>query len=97
MDLQTVRGSGPGGRIVMRDVEAAKAGAGATPGSATLGGGTGTTPPGASGTDFEDRPLSQMRKTVGRKLSETYESVADQMKGYRVMVEAMRIGRDGTK
>lgn len=40
---------------------------------------------------------SHMRETVGRKLSEAYESVGDQMKGYRVMVEAMKIGRNGSK
>ena len=40
---------------------------------------------------------SHMRETVGRKLSETYESVGDTMRGYRVMVEAMRIGRDEHK
>lgn len=40
---------------------------------------------------------SQMRETIGRELTETYESVEDQIKGYRVMVEAMRIGRDESK
>jgi hypothetical protein len=40
---------------------------------------------------------SQMRETIGRKLSETYESVEDQMRGYRVMVEAMRIVHDESK
>lgn len=40
---------------------------------------------------------NHMRETIGRELSEAYESVGDQMKGYRVMVEAMRIGRNESK
>ena len=68
MDLQTLRGSGPGGRIVMRDVEAAKAENGVPSGA---GGGGFMESSRGPGVDFEDRPLSQMRKTVAKRLVES--------------------------
>ncbi|MFH1764539.1 MAG: biotin/lipoyl-containing protein, partial [Gemmatimonadota bacterium] len=64
LDLLGVHGSGPGGRIVMRDVEAAKAGAGVASVAPVSRVGAGTTPAPAPGVDFEDIPLSQMRKTI---------------------------------
>ena len=54
VDLHVVHGSGPGGRIVRRDVEAAAAARrprGRWPA------------PVAPGVEFEDRPLSQIRAT----------------------------------
>ncbi|MDE2975472.1 MAG: dihydrolipoamide acetyltransferase family protein [Gemmatimonadota bacterium] len=57
LDLADLRGSGPGGRVVKRDVEAAAAAAAAWP----------TVP----GTEFEDVPLSPMRATVARRLAES--------------------------
>jgi len=69
LDLRRVRGSGPGGRIIKRDVEDAKAGEEAV--SATFAGPR----PGAElptpGVDFEDFPLSQMRKTIAKRLTES--------------------------
>ncbi len=64
IDLAGVRGSGPAGRIVQRDVEsaevAAPAGAAAkAPARAPL------VPPGEP---FRDVPLSQIRKTIARRL-----------------------------
>jgi pyruvate dehydrogenase E2 component (dihydrolipoamide acetyltransferase) len=60
VDLRLVHGSGPGGRVVRRDVEAASA-AGTTAGAtAAL--------PAAIGPEFEDRPLSQMRATIARRM-----------------------------
>ncbi len=73
LDLQRVQGSGPGGRIVKRDVEAAKAGVGVesmapAPGQrAGVSAGTVRVP----GVDFEDMPLSQMRKTIAKRLVES--------------------------
>jgi pyruvate dehydrogenase E2 component (dihydrolipoyllysine-residue acetyltransferase) len=66
LDLQAVQGSGPGGRIIKRDIEAAVASGGARP----------QTPPAApdsrlTGADFRDIPLSQIRKTIARRLSES--------------------------
>ena len=75
MDLQTVQGSGPGGRIVMRDVEAAKDGASGVSVTSVPRAGAGTDPPAAPGVDFEDRPLSQMRKTIAKRLVESLSPV----------------------
>ncbi len=71
LDLHKVSGSGPGGRIVVRDVEVAKSGASLI-GLPSLAG-KGSTPIGspAPGVDFEDVPLSQMRKTIAKRLVES--------------------------
>ena len=67
IDLRTVVGSGPGGRIVKRDVEAAvtskKAGAPAAPAFVAL--------------SREDKrvPLSRLRQAIGRRLSEVTREV----------------------
>jgi pyruvate dehydrogenase E2 component (dihydrolipoamide acetyltransferase) len=72
INLKSVRGSGPGGRIVKRDIEAA---AGAKPGPGK--GATRLTPmvasphkPGAvyGPSSFRDEPLSEMRRTIARRL-----------------------------
>ena len=80
IQLSTVTGSGPAGRIVKRDIEAAIAagltaavGAAATTGAV---GGTAVPIPAAtvfvpSGAEFDDVPLSQMRKTIARRLTES--------------------------
>jgi pyruvate dehydrogenase E2 component (dihydrolipoamide acetyltransferase) len=71
VQLATVSGSGPAGRIVKRDVEAAiEAGPTAAPGRAAV------PMPAApllvpSGAEFDDIPLSQMRKTIARRLTES--------------------------
>jgi pyruvate dehydrogenase E2 component (dihydrolipoamide acetyltransferase) len=85
VELSAVSGSGPAGRIVKRDVEAAiaagptaAAGAAAPPGP--VEGGTAVPISAApmaspvlvpSGPEFEDVPLSQMRKTIARRLTES--------------------------
>lgn len=65
VSLGTIAGSGPGGRIVKQDVEEA----------ARLAAETASPPAGAmlagAGPEFEDIPLTQMRKTVARRLSES--------------------------
>jgi pyruvate dehydrogenase E2 component (dihydrolipoamide acetyltransferase) len=62
VDLHLVRGSGPGGRIVRKDVEAA----------AGTGGGAGVpqgrAPAPSIGPEFEDRPLSQMRAIIAKRM-----------------------------
>jgi pyruvate dehydrogenase E2 component (dihydrolipoamide acetyltransferase) len=72
VDLATVAGSGPGGRIVKRDIEAAALVLEAAPTEAVhaapLAGVV--SPPAAAG-DFEDVPLSQMRKAIARRLVES--------------------------
>ena len=65
VELADIKGSGPGGRIVKRDVEEASergAAADARPSSA---------PSGTEGPEFEDIKVSQMRKTIARRLSES--------------------------
>jgi pyruvate dehydrogenase E2 component (dihydrolipoamide acetyltransferase) len=64
VDLAAVQGSGPGGRIVKRDIEAA-ASTPAAP-AATL-----KSRPAPSGEAYQDVPLSQIRKTIARRLSES--------------------------
>jgi pyruvate dehydrogenase E2 component (dihydrolipoamide acetyltransferase) len=62
VELTAVQGSGPGGRIVRRDIEAAAA--------APAGRGTASRQA-ADGVEYEDIPLSQMRKTIARRLVES--------------------------
>ena len=64
LDLQGVQGSGPGGRIIKRDIEAAVASGGAKqqPTAARLV---------PAGEDYRDAPLTQIRKTIARRLSES--------------------------
>lgn len=64
LDISQLQGSGPGGRIVKRDIEAAlaqprpAAGAPAAPRPARQG-------------DYEDVALTQIRKTIAKRLSES--------------------------
>ncbi len=63
IDLTKVKGTGDNGRVVKRDVEWFK------PGSFVS---SGAMMPGAVTTEtFEDTPVSQMRKTIARRLSES--------------------------
>jgi len=58
VDLRLVQGSGPGGRVVRRDVEAASATGAARPAAAAV----------PAGVEFEDRPLSQMRAIIAKRM-----------------------------
>ncbi|MCY3678671.1 MAG: pyruvate dehydrogenase complex dihydrolipoamide acetyltransferase [Gemmatimonadetes bacterium] len=62
IDLATVHGSGPNGRVIKRDVEAAAAAAPTVAPAIT---------PALPDTEFVDVPLTQMRKTVARRLAES--------------------------
>ncbi len=66
LDLASVTGSGPGGRIVKRDVEVALEG-GVPAAPAPTSAPTPAAPP-ASDADYEDVPLTQMRKAIARRL-----------------------------
>jgi pyruvate dehydrogenase E2 component (dihydrolipoamide acetyltransferase) len=59
ISLASVSGSGPGGRIVKRDIEGAKSGP------------RGTGSPAAVGPEYEDVPVSQMRKAIAKRLVES--------------------------
>lgn len=67
LDLQGVTGSGPAGRIVQRDLDGleTKAAAPGRPPAAPAFQPTGT------GEPFEDVPLSQIRKTIARRLAQS--------------------------
>lgn len=65
LDLRSLEGSGPNGRIVKRDVEAAPV-AGAVPTPAPMPVSTG---------DFDEIPHSGMRKTIARRLVESKATV----------------------
>jgi pyruvate dehydrogenase E2 component (dihydrolipoamide acetyltransferase) len=72
IDLAALRGSGPEGRIVKRDLEAAPAGAAAAPGRA------GSTLPAPEllkpGPGDQSIPVSRMRKIIAKRLSESMYS-----------------------
>ncbi len=63
VQLGAIQGTGPGGRVVKRDIENAKATGGASRSAAAerL----------ATEGDFKDIPLTQIRKTIARRLSES--------------------------
>ena len=63
LDLSGIRGSGPAGRIIKRDIDAAMATGGA-------GAGVPTAAASREG-DFRDVPLTQIRKTIARRLAES--------------------------
>lgn len=72
VDLSALRGSGPHGRIVRRDVEAAPA----ATGSAAVAPKTAVMPTvPATGAPYEDVPHSSMRRTIARRLSESKASI----------------------
>lgn len=78
VDLAGITGSGPGGRIVRADVEAAPSG-GATPAPAPSAPSAPTPGAPAALADFgiphEDVALSGMRKTIARRLTESKQQV----------------------
>jgi pyruvate dehydrogenase E2 component (dihydrolipoamide acetyltransferase) len=65
VELSGVQGSGPGGRIIKADIEKAQAGAGAPRAAAAAA------PRAATGADYEDQSLTQIRKTIAKRLSES--------------------------
>ena len=67
LDLQAVQGSGPGGRIIKRDIEAAVA-SGVGPREPAIAGAPRLAP---MADDSRDVPLTQIRKTIARRLSES--------------------------
>ena len=68
VELSDVSGSGPAGRIVKRDIEAAIA---TGPAAAPVASPVVSPVLVPSGAEFEDVPLSQMRKTIARRLTES--------------------------
>jgi len=66
LDLRTVRGSGPGGRIVRRDLDGVTPGTGAVPSAARA-----AAPLLQPGPGDEVIPVSRMRQVIARRLSES--------------------------
>ncbi|HET7456742.1 MAG TPA: pyruvate dehydrogenase complex dihydrolipoamide acetyltransferase [Gemmatimonadaceae bacterium] len=76
VDLEQVQGSGPGGRIIKRDIEAAVAAGGTRPAAAAAPAAAAPAPAAPArvipaGADFQDVPLTQIRKTIARRLAES--------------------------
>ena len=67
LDLSRVQGSGPAGRIIKRDIETAMAAGAAQPVAAIAAAPARV----ASGADFDDIALTQIRKTIAKRLSES--------------------------
>ncbi|MBV6495900.1 MAG: pyruvate dehydrogenase complex dihydrolipoamide acetyltransferase [Acidobacteria bacterium ACB1] len=68
LDLRSVAGSGPNGRIIKRDIEQALAGGGSTAAKAAPSF-TPSTVVGASG--YREEPTSQMRRVIASRLTES--------------------------
>src|SRR5437667_11001142 len=64
VDLKLVQGSGPGGRVVKRDVEG-----GAAQSRVAAAPAPGSRLPTPSGVPYEDVPLTQIRKTIAKRLA----------------------------
>ena len=67
VNLSGVQGTGPGGRIIKRDIEAALAGGGAAATAAPALRAFAAAP----GETFRDESLTQIRKTIARRLAES--------------------------
>lgn len=66
IDLRNLRGTGPQGRIVLRDIVTAPVGPGGVPfGPAAV----------AAGPEYEDFPLTPMRETIARRMSQSAQTV----------------------
>lgn len=80
VDLHGIQGTGPNGRIVAEDVQAAAQGHGSRlaprPAAGTEPPATPTATPAPTGDVWQTgKPLSQMRKTIARRLSESKQTV----------------------
>jgi len=85
IDLSTITGTGPGGRIVKDDLDGAPAGAAAVPAAAPVAAAPSAAPAAAApapaahgeipdfGIPHEDSKLSGMRKTIARRLTESMQ------------------------
>jgi pyruvate dehydrogenase E2 component (dihydrolipoamide acetyltransferase) len=66
VELSSVEGTGPGGRITKRDIEAASAGGAAAPAAGEEP--AAATPSVSRGPDSEEVPVTQMRKAIAKRL-----------------------------
>ena len=71
LDLNAVQGSGPNGRIIKRDIEAAAAAGAAAPRAAVAAAAAPSAPVIPREGDFHDEPLTNIRKTIAKRLGES--------------------------
>lgn len=77
LNLAAIRGTGPGGRVILRDIEAAASAAPAPAAAPAASSGSSASKPTAIATgmqidgEFKDVALTQMRKTIARRLGES--------------------------
>ncbi len=69
VDLKLVLGSGPGGRVVRKDLEGAAAHATAAAAAVTVPRPPSPAPAPDSGAAYDDVPLTQIRKTIAKRLA----------------------------
>jgi pyruvate dehydrogenase E2 component (dihydrolipoamide acetyltransferase) len=89
VEWQGLAGSGPGGRIVAQDVQAAIASGGAAPRLAPA-----AAIPGAA---YEDLPLSLMRKAIAKRMTESKQTVPHFQATRKVRMERLLDAREGLK
>src|SRR5436309_8648445 len=68
VDLRLIRGTGPGGRIIRRDIEAATAATVTVATAPVTVAAAPVTAPIVPGVEYEDRPLSQIRAAIARRM-----------------------------
>ena len=75
LDLSSITGSGPGGRIIKADVENAEAGASATASASTPSAAAPAAMPSDGDAPFEAIKLNNVKKVVARRLTEAKQTV----------------------
>lgn len=75
LDLRLIQGTGPGGRIVKRDIEKAKAEGRTAPAGAISSTPPVPAAPPVSGDEFIDAPNSQMRRVIAQRLTESKSQI----------------------
>ncbi len=76
IDLSTIQGSGPGGRIVQKDIEAAAAGAMAKPQpAATPAAAAAPLPPRVTSGEKQVVPMTKMRATIAQRLQASKQNL----------------------
>jgi pyruvate dehydrogenase E2 component (dihydrolipoamide acetyltransferase) len=92
VEWRGLSGSGPGGRIVASDVQSAVTGGGgrATAARAVLAAA-------APGADYEDLPLSMMRKSIAKRLTESKQTVPHFQARRKVRMERLMEAREAFK
>jgi pyruvate dehydrogenase E2 component (dihydrolipoamide acetyltransferase) len=80
IDLSTIRGTGPDGRITKEDVEAA------------VGGGRQSAPAAPAGAEFEEQPLTKIRQTIAKRMLDSKQQAPHFYVSITVtMDEALRV------